>query len=106
MKQLLIVLLLIFHFYSVKAQQPPPGASMQEVNILPRTKSLREMRLPDGTQIQTLAGNVGIRQGNTIFYCDSMVINMSTKIMEAFGNVHINDSDTAHVYANYLRYIM
>jgi len=106
MKQLLIVLLLIFHFYSVKAQQPPPGASMQEVNILPRTKSLREMRLPDGTQIQTLAGNVGIRQGNTFFYCDSMVINMSTKIMEAFGNVHINDSDTAHVYANYLRYIM
>ncbi|HZG99533.1 MAG TPA: OstA-like protein, partial [Flavisolibacter sp.] len=106
MKQLIAVFSLFLFCIFARAQQPSSGAPMQEVVILPRTQSLREVRLPDGTQLQTLAGNVGIRQGTTFFYCDSMVINLSTKIMEAFGRVHINDSDTAHVYANYLRYIM
>ena len=106
MKQLIAVFSLFLFCISARAQQPSSGAPMQEVVILPRTQSLREVRLPDGTQLQTLAGNVGIRQGTTFFYCDSMVINLTTKIMEAFGRVHINDSDTAHVYANYLRYIM
>jgi lipopolysaccharide assembly outer membrane protein LptD (OstA) len=34
------------------------------------------------------------------------VVNTKTKVFEAFGNVHINDSDTAHIYSNYLRYLI
>ncbi|HVG42752.1 MAG TPA: OstA-like protein, partial [Chitinophagaceae bacterium] len=52
-----------------------------------------------------LVGNVRLRQGTPLFYCDSCVINNQTKVFEACGNVHINDSDTAHVYSKYLRYL-
>jgi lipopolysaccharide export system protein LptA len=51
-----------------------------------------------------LAGGVRLKQGKTFFNCDSCVINNSAKTFEAFGNVHINDSDTTNVWADYLRY--
>src|SRR5687767_8793999 len=82
------------------------GDSVQNIEILPGTLRLRSIKAPDGTQLQILAGNVRIRQGTTLFYTDSCVVNSATRVFEAFGRVHINDSDTAHVYANYLRYLI
>ena len=55
--------------------------------------------------LQSLAGNVRVRQEQTLFYADSAVINQYTTIMQAFGKVHINDNDSVHTYARYLRYI-
>ncbi|MEO6220754.1 MAG: OstA-like protein [Ginsengibacter sp.] len=46
-----------------------------------------------------------IRQGTTIFTTDSATINPTTHIVEAFGNVHINQADSVQTYADYLRYI-
>jgi lipopolysaccharide export system protein LptA len=61
---------------------------------------------PDATtNIQRAAGKVQIRQGSTLFYCDSCIVNQATNIFEAFGRVHINDNDTVNVYADYLRYV-
>jgi lipopolysaccharide export system protein LptA len=54
--------------------------------------------------LQSLGGNVRVRQEQTLFYADSMVINQFTTIMQAFGKVHINDNDSMHTYARYLRY--
>src|SRR5687768_6582857 len=105
MKQLLI-LFFFFPLFSAAQVPSPPPASMQEVKILPGTQRQTYQKLPDGTELQILAGTVRIQQGTTRFFCDSMIINMGTRVMEAFGKVHINDSDTAHVYANYLRYLM
>ena len=45
-----------------------------------------------------LSGRVQLRQGNTIFYCDSAVKDERTNLVEAFGNIHINDGDTVHTY--------
>lgn len=73
--------------------------------ILPGTKSLRLITLPDGTALQTLAGNAAVKQGNTILRGDSIVLNPATSIAEVFGNVHINDADTVNTYASYLKYI-
>ncbi|MEO6948442.1 MAG: OstA-like protein, partial [Ginsengibacter sp.] len=46
-----------------------------------------------------------IKQGNIIFHSDSAVINPTTHIIEAFGNIHINQADTLHTYGQYLRYL-
>jgi lipopolysaccharide transport protein LptA len=62
-------------------------------------------KLDDKTEIQILVGNVKLKQGTGIFTTDSCVINKSANLFEAFGHVHINDSDTAHVYANHMRYL-
>lgn len=68
-------------------------------------RSMRGKTLTDGTTLQTLAGNAVVQQGNTILSGDSIAFNPATGIAEVFGNVHINDADSVHTYAQYLRYI-
>jgi lipopolysaccharide export system protein LptA len=65
---------------------------------------LELLKINDSTQLQILAGKVRLKQGTTLFYCDSCVINNNAHIFEAFGHVHINDADTANAYSDYLRY--
>ena len=75
------------------------------VEILPGVRKLEYRKIDSITEIQILAGNVRLKQGNTIFSCDSCVITKRLNLFEAFGRVHINDSDTADVYADHLRYL-
>ena len=56
------------------------------------------------TQWQILSGTVKIKQGNTIFRADSVIYNEKTLQIEAFGNIHILDSDTINIYSKYLLY--
>lgn len=74
------------------------------VEILPGARKLEYRRVDSITELQILVGNVRLKQGNTLFSCDSCVINKSQNLFEAFGNVHIEE-DTTDVYANYLRYL-
>jgi lipopolysaccharide export system protein LptA len=53
----------------------------------------------------SLVGKVQVRQGNTLFFADSAVLNRQLNSLEAFGNVHINDADSIHTYAQYLKYL-
>ena len=82
---------------------PPPADTTRQVQIL-KGNSLRE-KLIDTVSFQTIAGDVVLRESLTLFTCDSAAINKSTNIMEAFGNVHINQQDSIHTYAQYLKYI-
>ncbi len=78
--------------------------TMLTVEILPGVGKLELRKVNDSTQLQILTGNVKLKQGNTLFYCDSCVINNRSNTFEAWGNVHINDSDTTDVYSNHLIY--
>lgn len=80
--------------------------TVKVVEILPGVRKLEFRKIDDSTQLQILAGNVRLKQGNSYFSCDSCVINNRAGIFEAFGNVHINDSDTANAYAGYLLYLI
>jgi lipopolysaccharide transport protein LptA len=66
--------------------------------------SAKRLTVKTEQNTQILSGNVQLRQGTALFFCDSCIINKGTNLFEAFGNVHINDSDTAHIYSNKLRY--
>jgi lipopolysaccharide export system protein LptA len=59
----------------------------------------------DTSQLVSYAGHVKVRQGKTLFYADSAIINPISNTLESFGNVHINDADSVHIYSQYLRYI-
>ena len=63
------------------------------------------MTIDSATTLETIAGNVIIKEGLTTFYCDSATINRRTNIVEAFGNIHINDNDSIHTYSQYLKYV-
>ncbi|HEX7846197.1 MAG TPA: OstA-like protein, partial [Chitinophagaceae bacterium] len=77
--------------------------TMVTVEIL-QARKLEFRKIDDSTQLQILAGAVRLKQGKTLFDCDSCVINNNANTFEAWGNVHINDSDTANVYSNHLIY--
>lgn len=83
-----------------------PGDSTLLVEILPGVRKLEFRKINDSTQLQILAGNVRLKQNTSYFYCDSCVINNRTRTFEAWGKVHINDSDTANIYASHLRYFI
>lgn len=87
-----------------KTNTTTPEDSIRIVEILGARK-LDILKLDDSTTLQILAGTVRLKQGATLFYCDSCVINNHTNIFEAFGKVHINDADTSNVYSDYLRYL-
>jgi lipopolysaccharide export system protein LptA len=74
------------------------------VEIL-QARKLEMRKVNDSTQLQILAGAVRLRQGNTYFDFDSCVINNDNNTFEAWGRVHINDSDTTDVYSNHLLYL-
>ena len=82
-----------------------PSDTVRTVEILPPVRKLEYRKIDSVTTITILAGNVRMKQGSSIFECDSCVINNSMNLFEAFGNVHINDADTAHIYSDHLRYL-
>jgi lipopolysaccharide export system protein LptA len=81
-----------------------PEDTLVTVEILPGLRKLEIRKVNDSTQLQILAGNVRLKQGNSLFWCDSCVINNNTHTFEAWGKVHINDSDTTDIYSNHLLY--
>jgi len=89
-------------------QQPvaPAGDSSLFVEILPGVRKLEFRKINDSTQLQILAGNVKLKQGTSLFFCDSCVINNNTNTFEAWGNVHVKDADTVNIYSNHLRYLI
>jgi len=95
----------LFCFFAVQSarSQSSTADTVKRVEILGSEK-LELLKINDSTQLQILAGKVRLKQGTTLFYCDSCVINNTAHIFEAFGHVHINDADTANAYSDYLRY--
>ena len=53
---------------------------------------------------QRLIGNVRIRHNEVLMWCDSAWAYTGTNRVDAFGNVHINQGDTAHLYADMVYY--
>ncbi len=74
------------------------------VEIL-RANTMSLQKVNDSVNLTILEGDVVLKQGNTIFKCNRCVKNDQANTFEAWGNVHINDSDTTDIYANHLRYL-
>ncbi len=81
----------------------PAADTLRQIEII-QGNSLRK-KMVDSITYQTIAGNVIMKETPTLFYCDSAAINERSKVMEAFGNIHINQSDSIHTYSQYLKYI-
>ncbi|TAF55110.1 MAG: hypothetical protein EAZ62_02890 [Sphingobacteriia bacterium] len=102
----LLLLLFCFPFWA-RAQSAAPdtgAANSKKLDIL-FTERYNIERTDSAQQFISLAGKVKVKQGKTIFYADSAVLNRLENSLEAFGNVHINDADSIHTYAQYLKYL-
>lgn len=74
------------------------------VEIL-RANTMSIQKVNDSVSLTILEGDVMLKQGSTIFKCNRCVKNDHANTFEAWGNVHINDSDTTDIYSNHLRYL-
>ena len=101
----LIILLLIICIAQIANAQPVGTSDSVTVEIL-KADRLRIEKKPDGSTVQILSGGVQLRQGTTLFSCDSCIVNEGANMFEAFGKVHINDRNATNIYSNYLRYLL
>lgn len=109
MQKLYVSLFLFLVYFQLQAQDTTlltPATDTVSIVDLLHSDRLRSQKLDSATELLMVAGHVRLKQDNTLFFCDSAVINRNGKIMEAFGNIHINDSDSVHTYAQYLIYHM
>ena len=111
MKQLIPIFLLVLvaaNPSNLYAQQPVviPIAtdSTGKLEILPGSGNYSFEKIDSLNTVVTLARLARIKQDKTLIEADSARINLNTKIMEAFGNVHINDEDTLNTYSQYIKY--
>ncbi len=108
MKRIVFAIFLLFIFFYADAQQPvqpQPAAdkdTLVPLHILHADRVREETK--DSVKFQSLVGNVQLLKGTTYFYCDSVVMNSKDKIIEAFGKVHMNDSDTTNIFSDYMKY--
>ena len=105
---LIVMLVALLSFDKVHAQviTTRPGADTMKVVTLINADRLSYYRPDSLTELQTLAGHVQLKQENTLFICDSAVLNKKTRMLEAFGNVHIIDNDTVNIRSQYLQYFV
>lgn len=85
--------LLSFTFFSAKAQTPAGNPSKVEIM---KADSLIGQNQPF-MQMKKLIGNVGLRQGTTLLYCNLAILNETTNILEAYGKVKIIQADTVTI---------
>jgi len=93
-----------FSFGQVKSTVTPSADTITEYHII-RGPSMRAIKIDSATTVQTIAGGAIIQQGTTVFHSDSAVVNPVTHVLEAFGNIEINQADTVHTYSQYLKYL-
>jgi lipopolysaccharide export system protein LptA len=107
LKSIKFLLLLIFlqsAFVSYGQVNSASTDTVREFEII-RGPSMRSIKIDSVTTLQTIAGGAVVKQGTTIFHSDSLVINPVTHVLEAFGNIEINQADTVHTYSDYLKYL-
>lgn len=107
LKYFFLIFFLVSGYYSWAQNTPQnqsPTDTIREFEII-RGPSMRAIRIDSVTTLQTIAGGAIIKQGSTIFHSDSAVVNPTTHVMEAFGNIEINQADTVHAYSQYLKYL-
>ncbi|MFL5746512.1 MAG: OstA-like protein [Niastella sp.] len=102
---LIVTLVALLSFGKIHSQviTTRPGADTMKVVTLINADRL-SYKHDTLLDLQMLAGNVQLKQENTLINCDSAVFNKKTRFVEAFGNVHIIDNDTVNIRSQYLQY--
>jgi lipopolysaccharide assembly outer membrane protein LptD (OstA) len=79
---------------SLTAQTPPVASGNKLIEFL--SAEVYNVKKMDSMDYLILVGHVKIRQGKTLLYGDSIILNTSLNTLEGFGNVHINEADSVH----------
>jgi lipopolysaccharide export system protein LptA len=109
----LIILCFALLNFSAQAQNQtdttslPHGATAENGGKLIEFLSAEtyNVKKSDSMDFIIFVGHVQIRQGKTLLFGDSLILNNTLNTLEGFGHIHINDADSVHTYADYLKYL-
>lgn len=90
------------HAVTVSAH-PPQEDTAKRIQLV-QAKSFVNIA-QDSIQERRFKGDVIFRQGTSLLYCDSAVLNQQKNMIEAWGHVHINQDDSIHTYSDELLYM-
>lgn len=80
------------------AQQPATAPADTTNKLRVESSLLGESFLKDGRELRVLSGQVRLRQGNTVIYCDRATIDQDDATLG--GNVAIQQGDTVRAFAD------
>ena len=89
-----------------QAGRPPmAGASTtgEKVELLPGSDSLVGVNIP-GQVVRKIYNNVRFRQKGVLMYCNLAIQNVTTNVIEAYGNVRLVQGDTINVRGDTMYY--
>ena len=95
---------LFFSKFSIAQVTPSIPSGVRIIEII-GGDNLSQRSIDSLTQIETISGNVVLREGTTLFTCDRAIINRRFNTMEAFGNVRINQGDSVFTSSGYIKYL-
>ncbi|MEK7198972.1 MAG: OstA-like protein, partial [Bacteroidota bacterium] len=97
----------MFFAQAIKAQRVAADTTQPEGKLLEilYADRLNFITVDSLHRYTSLAGKVKVKQDKTFFYADSAILNEIDNSLEAFDNIHINDADSVHTYAQYLKYL-
>lgn len=81
-----------------------PVALFRDTIKILKSDKISLLKESDTSSLTVFEGNVQLQQGKTIFTADKAIKNDRLNTFEAWGKVHINDSDTTNIYADHLKY--
>lgn len=99
----LLLAVIVNHCIAQSPLVTPATDTSRIVNIRDADR-LRYKKTDSTNEFLMAAGNVFFQDNQTLFYADSAVHNKNLNIIEAFGNVRINDNDSVHTRSQYLVY--
>ncbi len=108
-----IILVALLSYTFIIGQSKPTQSNLPPPPVVDSNSKLIEflsaesynVKKMDSMDFLILVGHVKIRQGKTLLYGDSLILNTTNNTLEGFGNIHINDADSVHTYSDYLKYI-
>ena len=87
-----------------QAGRPAMGSSSADkIELLPGSDSLVGVNIP-GQVVRKIYNNVRFRQKGVLMYCDLAVQNVTTNVIEAYGNVRLVQGDTINVRGDTMFY--
>ncbi len=108
MKKALACCLILLCAFCAAAQtrQPvtPPASDTPRIVVIRNADKYGSEKIDSIYELRTAVGHVCFQDGNTLLYADSTVQNTHLNIIEAFGNVRIDDNDSIHTRSQYLIY--
>lgn len=79
------------------------GSTADKVELLPGSDSLVGVNIP-GQVVRKIYNNVRFRQKGVLMYCNLAIQNVTTNVIEAYGNVRMVQGDTINVRGDTMFY--